>query len=474
MRTTWRLWPVWIVVVAVLAVLAACSSPTSPTRADVSIDDVSTQALFGRRTNVTIACPGGGSVQAREIRGNTFDGAQYVMYVPDGWRLGRRDLVLYAHGFIDPSQPVGFPTELPEDIVQTRDVLVCNGFALAASSYSANGYAVAEGVRDTHLLNPIFWLQAGFPRHTYLFGVSLGGLIVDQLAETYPWRYAGAMPMCGPVGGSLLEFDYIGNVRMFFDLLYPGALDGSVTEPAPPPTTGWRAAVTEAVTEQPEGLQLLASLFVRVPDPLSPGSYLDVPILQVERDPLPNQDELLPSLLAALRYHVEGGLDAVERVHGSNPFDNHATVYEQLGPAGFQVIDEFNGQTIPRYRAGFLATFYYTLHYQPRGNLRIPVLTLHNLVDPDVPYLHEVVYGALAGPTGYLLSVPVPIPPDAVPPGVEIPAEDPPYGHCNIAVPNAAAAFGYLVEHVEVGGDGPWPPLAPTTLQQLLEAPKSP
>jgi pimeloyl-ACP methyl ester carboxylesterase len=472
MKRSLQRWPLWVVVAVLAGVLAACSAPRNPANADVSIDGLTTQSLFGSRTYVDIQCPDATTVHTREIRGSTLDGSQYLIYVPDGWRTGSRDLVLYAHGFIDPSQPVGFPSPLPSDVIATRDGLVCRGFAVAASSYSANGYAVAEGVRDTHLLNPIFWLRVGFPRHTYLFGVSLGGLITTQLAETFPWRYDGALPMCGPVGGSLLEFDYIGNIRMFFDMLYGayGVLDGSVTDPAPPPTDDWRAAVTAVVQAHPEGLAALASLFVALPDPTQPGNVVHVPLLQVQRDdngmPTHLQTEGLTSLLAALRYHVEGGLDAVQRVRGSNPFDNHALVYEQLTPTGLQQIDTFAGQPIPRFTAGLRATIYYTLHYQPTGKLSVPMLTLHNLVDPDVPYLHELVYQALAGPSGYLLSVPVPIP---VPlPGIT--PDDGPYGHCAVDPANVALAFGYLVTHVEADGGGPWPAMT-ATLQQLKAAP---
>ncbi|MEJ2666868.1 MAG: hypothetical protein P8Z81_07195 [Deinococcales bacterium] len=154
-----------------------------------------------------------------------------------------------------------------------------------------------------------------------------------------------------------------------------------------------------------------------------------MPLLQVQRDdngmPTHLQTEGLTSLLAALRYHVEGGLDAVQRVRGSNPFDNHALVYEQLTPTGLQQIDTFAGQPIPRFTAGLRATIYYTLHYQPTGKL-------------------------------------------SVLPGIT--PEDGPYGHCAVDPANVALAFGYLVTHVEADGGGPWPAMT-ATLQQLKAAP---
>ena len=69
----------------------------------------------------------------------------------------------------------------------------------------------------------------------WLDAQALQGIVVEMLAERYPDLYAGALPMSGVIGGTKLEVDYIANVRVLFDLFYPGILPGNV-EAIPPGT----------------------------------------------------------------------------------------------------------------------------------------------------------------------------------------------------------------------------------------------
>ena len=55
--------------------------------------------------------------------------------------------------------------------------------------------------RVFHAFNPI-----RKPARAYVWGSSLGGLVTEQLAERASW-VDGAAPMCGVVGGSLVNFD---------------------------------------------------------------------------------------------------------------------------------------------------------------------------------------------------------------------------------------------------------------------------
>ena len=72
-------------------VAAACSeSPVGPAR------------QLGSLRSVTPATTG----WAMQINGVTADGAQYAIYVPNGWN---RDVVFYAHGILPPLLPVGLP-----------------------------------------------------------------------------------------------------------------------------------------------------------------------------------------------------------------------------------------------------------------------------------------------------------------------------------------------------------------------------
>src|SRR5262245_26195681 len=108
----------------------------------------------------------------QHVEGSLGPGALYAMDVPDSWNGG---LVLYVHGYSDPSSPVALPP-LP-----LRDFLLNQGFAVAASSFSENGYAVAEGARQSHQLLGQFAERFGKPNCTLLVGVSMGGVIGLEL-----------------------------------------------------------------------------------------------------------------------------------------------------------------------------------------------------------------------------------------------------------------------------------------------------
>src|SRR5512132_4369251 len=96
---------------------------------------------------LTLAAP-----QARaqsHFEGDIAPGSGYEIDVPAAWNGA---LVLYAHGLIQAGLPVAPPSALP-DYVALRTALLSNGFALAASSFSSNGWALADAVRRTHQLS---------------------------------------------------------------------------------------------------------------------------------------------------------------------------------------------------------------------------------------------------------------------------------------------------------------------------------
>lgn len=122
----------------------------------------------------------------------------YRMEVPKNWN---GELVMYAHGFqgMEPRLRASFPP--------IRNWFIQNGYAWAASSFSANGWAVREGADETRDLALYFAQAIGKPKRTYLFGASMGGNVVTDSLGNYPTFYDGAMPVCGALTGLEL-FDY--------------------------------------------------------------------------------------------------------------------------------------------------------------------------------------------------------------------------------------------------------------------------
>src|SRR5947207_6841600 len=160
---------------------------------------------------------------AQHLTGEAGPGVTYSLSRPEHWN---GDLVVYVHGYSNPAGPVALP-----NIAPIEQGLLDRGYAVAFSSFSENGYAVAEAVRQTHQLRGLFVSRIGQPRRTFLIGVSLGGIIGLQLAEKFSQQYDGALLVSGVVGGSAAQVKYIGDVRVLFDAFYPGLMAGGVTDP---------------------------------------------------------------------------------------------------------------------------------------------------------------------------------------------------------------------------------------------------
>jgi len=301
--------------------------------------------------------------QPVHLEGRVSSGALWEIDKPADWN---GDLVVYLHGYSVPTDPVALPHN--EAI---RDSLVARGFAVAASSFSSNGYAVKEGVRESAALSDIFADRIGHARHTYLFGQSLGGLIGMILAQSREEEdYDGAFLVCGIVGGSTEEVQYIGDIRVLFDTVYPGVLTGDLYHP--PVITNLNAQVVgpvvAAVTANPQGLGIIQLL---------------------ARHPLAgnNGQELVTSLVTVLGFQMRGGGDLFARAGSESFFDNTGWHYSSPGlpaPLLADINNRVARYTRTRGAADFLERF-----GEPSPRLRIPMMTLHTTRDPVVPVFHE-------------------------------------------------------------------------------------
>src|SRR5688500_5669539 len=232
------------------------------------------------------------------IVGETGPGSLYELRMPENWNGA---LIIYARGFNDATDPIALPYK--ENIDAAFDALGAKGYAIAASSFSENGFAVKDGVQRTHQLRGLFTSQFGRAEKSYLMGHSLGGAIVVELAERFPNQYDGALAMCGMVGGSQMQIDYLGNVRAAFDAIYPGVLRGdAVNIPEDLTRAEVEAKAMQAMIANPLGAIALTRL---LPTPLDapPGS---VPAA-------------IGGVIAALGFYIRGAADVVDHTHGHNP-----------------------------------------------------------------------------------------------------------------------------------------------------------
>ena len=391
-------------------ILAGCSeqSPTSPS-APPTRSVVVPQAL---RANLSSSS----SVWSRQITGETGPGALYAFFVPTMWN---GDVVYYAHGIVDAALPISLPTG--DGFPDVRDALGALGYAVAYSSFSENGWAVKDGAESTHQLRGLFSENVGKPNRSFLMGTSMGGLVAQNLAEKYSKQYDGTLAMCAPLGGAVDEVNYIANVRVLFDALYPGVLPGNVLNvPAGIDlNTQVLGPALGAVMANPTGLGIIA---------------------RIKQTPLAGNDgtELVTSLLYALAYDVRGIDDFLGRTNGKSMFDNSGTIY---AAAAAGLLDEGTLAAVNASAGRFTATKsaikFLEKYYVPDGELGAPTITLHTTRDPLVPFFHEAEFARLVTQqrdTGRLLQRSV----DR-------------YGHCAFSTTEMVDAFQSLSGWVTTG-----------------------
>lgn len=370
---------------------------------------------------------------ARVVEGETGPGSLYALYIPAQWN---GDAIYYAHGIRPPLDPITLNDQ--DNFFEVRDSLGALGYAFAYSSFSENGLAVKDGAQRTHQLRALLSSQLpGKPQRNYLVGYSLGALVALDLGERFPQQYDGVLAMCGMVGGTPLELQYVGDVRALFDYYYPGVLPGNVISvPSTPPTVAQvQALVIGAITANPLGLFAIASTVQ------TPLAY--IPSGNVGDPSSPAFQSLVGSLITALYYQLLGTPDVLGRTHGHSPYDNRATVYKM----GTPVIPAFTsvlGPMITASNAGVTryditpdAQNYLEKYYVPTGSLKIPVVSVHNFWDPLVPFFHEPAFAqtvASAGASAMLLQRGVPN-----------------YGHCNFPTSLVVDSFQTLVNWVTTG-----------------------
>jgi hypothetical protein len=151
------------------------------------------------------------------MSGETGGGAHYLIVVPDPWN---GDLVIWNHGFsLDPIGPV-------TDLGPLADLQLSEGYAVAASSFQQDGWAVFRTKIDLQLMVNAFEERFGTPGSVIVTGASLGGIVTAAaLEEANLGNVTGAFTFCGAVGGSR-NWDGALDMRLAYDAIcgdVPGA-----------------------------------------------------------------------------------------------------------------------------------------------------------------------------------------------------------------------------------------------------------
>ena len=321
----------------------------------------------------------------------TLDGADsgWQIEVPDDWN---GTLVLYAHGFVGPQQ-----AELVVQQPQLRELFIDQGFAWAASSYSANGYVIDDSVEELDALRSDFAALTGLdaPTATIIHGVSMGGHITGVAVERRPDAYVGALPACGVMADVDL-FDYFADVN-----LLGGTLSGvEVGVPETLDFLGGRAQTVSGILGLQTGLRApIGDQYASLVEGLSGGERptfeqsLDFWNIGAAVDP--GQGPTIPFLQALYGRALSMGIETPAGQSGA--YDNTDTTYAFPGSPGADpsVIEALINGGVPRV-AGGTATDVPVIE----GTPQIPVLSLHNTGDLFVPLFNERTYAAEVAANG--------------------------------------------------------------------------
>jgi pimeloyl-ACP methyl ester carboxylesterase len=314
------------------------------------------------------------------------------------------DLMLWAHGYVDPREPVGIPEgqlTLP-DGTSLVDIATGLNFAFATTSYRFNGLVVPWGVQDLVDLVSIFEQMHGAVGKTLLMGASEGGLITAIAIENYPQVFDGGVAACGPVGDFRKQVDYFGDFRVVWDYFFPG-----VIPTGPGPEIPQQVIDNWDTTYVPAIHTALASDWNKV------RQLIAVTHAPVDPNDLRTIEE---TVMGLLWYNVHATNDAITKLHG-NPYDNITRVY-----SGSDNNTALNAG-VRRFAADPVPVQAMNLYFKTTGNLDSPLVTMHTSGDPIVPSWHEDLYRAKALANGSLFE------------HFNVPVSR--YGHCRFTPPEA-------------------------------------
>jgi hypothetical protein len=167
-------------------------------------------------------------------------GAFFQITVPINWN---GDLVINNHGF-DFNPPGPNPGLGP-----LAPLMLSEGYAVAASSYSQCCWTLFTTQQDINRLIGVFEANFGAPNSVILHGGSLGGIITAQGIEKLGANIVGAYPVCGALAGGR-SWDGAIDLRLVYDAVCGtvGALPGGATGlPAPGFPAGGLSTTTIAL-----------------------------------------------------------------------------------------------------------------------------------------------------------------------------------------------------------------------------------
>lgn len=333
----------------------------------------------------------------------TLQGANYTIAVPANWN---HTLVLYSHGYVFANQPLLNPAPDAGDAL-TAAALLQQGYALAGSSYSQNGWALQQAFHDQITLLDFFNATCGHPVRTIAWGHSLGGIITAGLIQLYPERFVAALPMCGVVAGGVGTWNVALDSIFAFNLLLAGNTLPIVhiTDPAGALTQAENILATAQQTPQGRARIALAAALGDIPgwfDPASPEpAGKDFTTQEANQFLWESQVDFIFAFAARAELEARAGgnpswntgVDFRGQLERSADRREVGALYQQ---AGLNLTRDLNALAVaPRITADPAAVGYLNKYVTFNGELQMPVLTMHTTGDGLVVNQDEQAYASV-------------------------------------------------------------------------------
>ena len=344
-----------------------------------------------------VASPGTAASAAPTVATGTLDnGAAWRAEVPADWN-GK--VVLFAHGFrpgpANPAWDAGFDP--------TAQELIRRGYAVASSSYAATGWALETAVQDQLDTLAAFEQRFGEADRVIAMGRSMGGLVTSLMAEVPGAGIDGAVSTCGLVGGGVALNNYqLDAAHAAAELLLPGQDVQLTGFTAPGQSDATIAALREALDEargSAEGrarIALVAAL-LHTPTELDGVDAEDPEVLAAAQAELVLQT--LPTVIERRHTIVEAaggdsgwtaGVDYARLLRSS---DQRHQVRHLYRLAGLDLATDLGTLS----RSADIAPDEDGLEWMlqtstPTGELQVPVLATHTLVDLLAPVEYQEEY----------------------------------------------------------------------------------
>ena len=288
----------------------------------------------------------------------TMKGGGYQILMPAKWN---KKLVMYAHGY----QFMGTPAASANAGLDKRlQVILDRGFAIAASDYPIQGFAMAEGVDATEELRQAFIKKMGQPDSTFMMGHSMGGGITFATLENFGQHYNGGLPLCPLSSRPYLqcrkEFDMYATMNGLFPGIVPSLKDifdiNSSVGFVSFASAGQRMGEIKKALLQKDSV--LAVAFAKRFD--------------LKFDDLPGALFFNQNVLRDIALKLKG-----------NPFDNTETLYTGF-PDNLKVNAVAERLPATRDQAQLFA------RYDRTGKIDKPVLLMHTIYDQLIPVSYAV------------------------------------------------------------------------------------